>query len=77
MHQIEVAFTWLGRGNRIGGMASIECLGALPALKSLVLVGNPITETEGYKKRVIAALKHLTELDDEDVSQCLMSMNEI
>jgi len=57
------------RDNKIGSMASIECLSALPALTSLVLAGNPIAEIPDYKKKVVAALKQLKHLDDEDILQ--------
>ncbi|XP_037438924.1 U2 small nuclear ribonucleoprotein A'-like isoform X2 [Triticum dicoccoides] len=53
--------------NDITTLAEIDPLAALPNLKSLYLLENPVTETADYRLYVIHMLKHLMSLDFEKV----------
>uniref|UniRef100_A0A453JF75 U2A'/phosphoprotein 32 family A C-terminal domain-containing protein n=1 Tax=Aegilops tauschii subsp. strangulata TaxID=200361 RepID=A0A453JF75_AEGTS len=53
--------------NDITSLAEIDPLAALPKLKSLYLLENPVTEKPDYRFYVIHGLKHLMSLDFEKV----------
>ena len=53
--------------NDITTLAEIDPLAALPNLKSLYLLENPVTEKPDYRFYVIHGLKHLMSLDFEKV----------
>lgn len=57
------------RRNKIPSLSEIKYLTDLPALQTLWLADNPITQEQNYRKIVIAMLPHLTKLDEVDISQ--------
>ncbi len=58
------ALEWLTlTNNRLAAVADLEPLGALPRLKYLSLIDNPVTAQPGYRAFLIARCKRLKVLD--------------
>ena len=57
------------RRNSIPSLSEIKYLTNLPALQTLWLADNPITQEPNYREFVIAMLPHLTKLDEVDITQ--------
>jgi U2 small nuclear ribonucleoprotein A' len=58
------ALEWLTlTSNRLAAVADLEPLGALPRLKYLSLIDNPVTAQPGYRAFLIARCKRLKVLD--------------
>ncbi|XP_064361352.1 leucine-rich repeat-containing protein 51 isoform X4 [Dromaius novaehollandiae] len=55
--------------NRIGSLAEVQALAALPRLRRLTLHGNPVEAQRGYRSYVLAALPQLTSLDFSAVTR--------
>jgi Leucine-rich repeat (LRR) protein len=54
-------------GNQVEGVREAEHLMGLPVLTSLDLTGNPVTEKEFYRLRVLVRLQQLASLDQAPV----------
>lgn len=55
---------------------SLEHLALCPAIKELVLTGNPCTDWEDYKDYVIAKVPQLCRLDSSDITKSMKIMAE-
>ncbi|KAL9658213.1 hypothetical protein ABK040_012472 [Willaertia magna] len=56
------------RKNKISEIFEVSFLKELKNLKVLMLSGNPCTESEDYRLKVISILDQLTKLDDDDIT---------